>query len=126
MAVRLLEQETGEHATPASSGNYWAAPYYTAAEHFHLFGGGSKNAITLSGIQNSRKSLDTAVTRYEMAVLANNVLANAPGYHVDTSGAVSYTHLVRIQTAMDRYVHITEESMEEAVHQFKAVKIAAS
>ena len=39
-----------------SSGNYWAAPYYTAAEHFHLFGGGGKNAITLSGIQNSRKS----------------------------------------------------------------------
>lgn len=33
---------------------------------------------------------------------------------------------VRIQTAMDRYVHITEESMEEAVHQFEAVKIAAS
>ncbi len=89
MAVRLLEQETGEHATPASSGNYWAAPYYTAAEHFHLFGGGSKNAITLSGIQNSRKSLDTAVTRYEMAVLANNVLANAPGYHFDTSGVSS-------------------------------------
>ena len=33
---------------------------------------------------------------------------------------------VRIQTAMDRYVHITEESMEEAVHQFEAAKIAAS
>ena len=33
---------------------------------------------------------------------------------------------VRIQTTMDRYVHITEESMEEAVHQFEAVKIAAS
>ena len=86
MAVRLLEQETAEHATPASSGSYWATPYYIAAEHFHLFGGGTENTITLSGIQNSQKSLDTAVTRYEMAVLANNVLANAPGYHFDTSG----------------------------------------
>ena len=79
MAVRLLEQETAEHATPASSGSYWATPYYIAAEHFHLFGGGTENTITLSGIQNSQKSLDTAVTRYEMAVLANNVLANAQG-----------------------------------------------
>ncbi len=78
MAVRLLEQETGEHATPASSGNYWAAPYYTAAGIFIFWRRKQKMPSLCLVYKNSRKSLDTAVTRYEMAVLANNVLANAP------------------------------------------------
>lgn len=83
MTVRLLEQETGRDVTPAASG-YWGTPYYTGAEAFSLFGG-FEHSISLSGIDGSQASLDAGITRYEMAVLANNVLANAPGYTYDTS-----------------------------------------
>ena len=72
----------GCHAAPPAA--IGALPITPAREAFSLFGG-FEHSISLSGIDGSQASLDAGITRYEMAVLANNVLANAPGYTYDTS-----------------------------------------
>lgn len=90
MAVRLLEQNTGTSVTSDAAGSYWGTPYYTGAETFDLFGSSSNsNTLPLTGISNDRTSLETEVTRYEMAVIANNVLATLPGYTYNTSSVNS-------------------------------------
>ena len=88
MAVRLTEQELGCTVTPESGGGYWAAPYYNAAVNLGLLGGGS-GAVALPGASGEQAWLEAPITRYEMAVIANNVLAGAGNYEYDVSSVTS-------------------------------------
>lgn len=88
MAVRLVEQETDQSLAEEADSGYWGTPYYTAAKELGLLDGGGEK-IALPGASGDRAWLDSAISRYEMAVIANNVLAGAEHYQYDTSAVDS-------------------------------------